>query len=115
MPLGPPPERRPRPASLEMRGFPVRDDQALMSGSKPGSLAITSRVWPEERPAMAWAVWMIGSGQETSRLSSTSSARVVVPLLVLVAVFIDSPGVRIEFPTSLSEINTIVAPGLPDS
>jgi hypothetical protein len=29
-------------------------------------------------------------GQDTSRLSSTSSARVVVTLVVLVAVFIDS-------------------------
>src|SRR5437588_489250 len=50
---------------------------------------------------------MIGRGQDTSRLSSTSSARMVVALLVLVAVFIGSPGGSEQFPTSLSEINTI--------
>jgi hypothetical protein len=59
-----------------------------MSGSKPGSLALMSRVCPEARPAIACAVWMIGRGHDTSRLSSTSSATVVVRLAAAVALFI---------------------------
>jgi len=57
-------KRKTPPSSpLSRSGFPVVFDQALKSGTEPGSVAKASSSWPGARSLMALAVFAIGIGQ----------------------------------------------------